>query len=117
MFTAISHTMMFTLDHSRAVKWYVEMLDFKVRFEAPGHYASLSHPTLNYRLDLHPSEASGKDVGHGPMLYFKTADIEATLSELAAKGIKVSAARREGNSPRFATFWDSEGNALGLEEQ
>lgn len=113
---AISHTMIFTLDHARAIKWYVDILGFKVRFEVPGNYASLFHADLNYRLDLHPSEAGGVDVGHGPMLYFTTSNIEEDLQLLSQKGVKVSKARREGNSPLFATFWDSEGNALGLEE-
>lgn len=114
--TGISHTMIFTNDHARAVKWYVDTLGFGVRFEVPGQYASLFHGDLNYRLDLHPSEAGGVDVGHGPMLYFKTKDIKASLEFLTARGVKVSSAKREGNSPLFATFWDSEGNALGLEE-
>lgn len=38
------------------------------------------------------------------------------MKELAAKGVKVGQAKREGDSPKFATFWDCEGNALGIEE-
>ena len=41
---------------------------------------------------------------------------EAALKSLSEKGVKTGAIQQEGMSPRFATFWDSEGNALGLEE-
>jgi predicted enzyme related to lactoylglutathione lyase len=43
-------------------------------------------------------------------------DIEAALAALAAKGVKVGKARSEGGGVKFATFWDSEGNALGIEQ-
>ena len=39
-----------------------------------------------------------------------------TLAALAAKGVKVGKARSEGGGVKFATFWDSEGNALGMEQ-
>ena len=66
-------------------------------------------------LALHPSDADGKDVGFGPMPYFKVDDIDATLKALADKGVKVGKVQQEGPT-RFATFWDSEGNALGLQQ-
>lgn len=115
MFEKISHTMFFATDLNRAVKWYTEVLGCKVNFNHPG-YASLRLEPFNYRIDLHPTEADSKDVGFGPMLYFAVKDIDKTLAALKEKGVKVGEPRREGQSPRFATFWDSEGNALGLEE-
>ncbi len=56
------------------------------------------------------------DVGSGPILYFAAKDFDGAITGLKQRGIKVGEARREGNSPRFVIFWDSEGNVLGIEE-
>lgn len=116
MLKRFSHVMMYVTDLDRAVAWYGEHLGFTPRFVAPGAYASLEHPTLGCRLDLHPTEAGGKDVGHGPMPYFEVEDLDGFLETLRAAGVKTGQPRREGQSPRFVTIWDSEGNAVGLEE-
>lgn len=116
MFDRFSHVMMFVGELERAVAWYTGKLGFAVNFVAPGAYASLRHEAMGFRLDLHPSEADGRDVGFGPMPNFAVADLDRALAELEARGVKVSPPRRQGDSPRFATIWDSEGNALGLEE-
>lgn len=68
------------------------------------------------RLDLHPTEANSKDVGFGALIYFQPNNFDQAVEELKTKGIKVGTPKREGDCPRFVTFWDSEGNALGLEE-
>lgn len=114
---AFSHPMLYVNDLARAIRWYKETLGFHIRYEAPGAYASLFHQQMNMRLDLHPTEANSSDVGFGPIIYFKTSHIEEALNELRDKGVKVGTARKEGGGPRFASFWDSEGNTLGLEEQ
>lgn len=116
MFKKLSHTMYYANDLERAVKFYQEVLGFSVGFHHPKSYASLFHKGMNCRLDLHPTEANSKDVGFGPITYFTTDDIKRDLATLKDKGVKVSEPRREGSSPLFATFWDSEGNAIGLEE-
>lgn len=36
---------------------------------------------------------------------------------LKERGVKVGTPRTEGESTRFVSFWDSEGNTLGLEEK
>lgn len=115
MFTGFSHVMMWTTDFDRALKWYTETLGCKVLFSAAPHYAALRHEQAGVNIALHPSESGGKDVGFGPMPYFKTDNIEATLKALEAKGIKVGKIQQEG-STRFASFWDSEGNALGVQQ-
>ena len=108
--------MMYVNDLERAVKFYADKLNFKVRFHHPGGYASLFHEQMNCRLDLHPTEANSKDVGFGPIIYFSTDNIDRDLSLLTSSGVKTGEVKSEGGSSRFATFWDSEGNALGLEE-
>jgi predicted enzyme related to lactoylglutathione lyase len=108
--------MLYVKDFNRALKWYTEVLGLKVNFAHAPHYASLRHEPSGARLDLHPTEAAEKDVGFGPIPYFAVKDIEAALAALAAKGVKVGKARSEGSGVKFATFWDSEGNALGIEQ-
>jgi catechol 2,3-dioxygenase-like lactoylglutathione lyase family enzyme len=116
MFERLSHVMMYVQDLDRAVKWYAGTLGFVPNFVVPNAYASLRHERTGTRIDLHPTEAKGADVGYGPIPNFLTRDIDSARAELQKKGVKVSDIKTEGNSPRFMVFWDSEGNALGLEE-
>lgn len=115
MFDRFSHVMLYVNDIQRALAFYKGTLGFAANFESP-HYASLWHDAMKCRLDLHASEANSRDVGFGPMPYFAARDFDGALARLKAAGVKVGQPRREGDSPRFVTFWDSEGNALGLEE-
>ena len=115
MFEKISHIMLYATDLDRAIYWYREKLGFEVDYHAPGAYASLSHETLG-RLALHAS-SSDKHIGVGPQLYFECVDIEKALGSLVAVGVRVGSIMLEGESPRFADFWDSEGNTLGIEER
>src|SRR2546423_9601026 len=116
MLTRFSHVMMYVYDLDRAVKWYTEILGFRIQFVAPKHYASLFHERMKCRLDLHPTSAGNPNVGHGPIAYFSTDDIDRDVAELRGKGVTVEDPRTEGSSPRFCGFKDSEGNWLGLEE-
>lgn len=117
MFKKLSHPMMYVTNLDRAVKFYTDKLNFTVRFHHPEAFASLFNVEMNCRLDLHPTEADSKDVGFGPIIYFASENLDRDLSLLTSMGVKTGEARSEGGSHRFATFWDSEGNALGLEEQ
>lgn len=116
LFEKFSHPMMYVNDLARAVTWYKEVLGFEARFVAPGAYASLFHSKLEMRLDLHPTEADSKDVGFGPIPYFATADLDVSIATLKERGVKVGKVKAEGGSQRFVSFWDSEGNTLGLEQ-
>jgi ribosomal protein S18 acetylase RimI-like enzyme/predicted enzyme related to lactoylglutathione lyase len=115
MFDRFSHVMMYVKDMKRALEFYKGKLGFVPNFESP-HFSSLRHEKMGCRLDLHPSEANSKDVGFGPIPYFLAKDFDGALAKLKKLGVKVGEPRREGDSPRFVSFWDSEGNALGLEE-
>ena len=115
MFNGFSHVMLWVIDFDRALEWYTETLGCQVLFSAAPHYAALRLEEAGVTLALHPSETDGKDVGHGPMPYFKTDNIEETLKGLEAKGVKVGKVQQEGPT-KFATFWDSEGNALGVQQ-
>jgi len=115
MFTGFSHVMMYVADFDRAFKWYTEVLGCKVNFSHAPHYASLRQEQAGLGIGLHPTESAGADVGHGPIPYFRVADLTAALEQLAAKGVKTGPPQNEGDA-HFATFWDSEGNALGLQQ-
>ena len=117
MFKKLSHPMLYVAELEWAVFFYTDRLGFSVQFHHPEAYASLFHKGMNCRLDLHPTEAGSKDIGFGTIIYFVTADMDRDIAMLRERGIKVGEPRREGNNPRFVTFWDSEGNALGLEEE
>jgi predicted enzyme related to lactoylglutathione lyase len=116
MFKKMSHPMLFVNDLERAVQFYQAKLGFSVMFHHPNAYASLFHKQMNCRLDLHPSEASSKDVGFGAMIYFESPDLLADVEKLKSMGVRVGEPKREGGSAFFVTFWDSEGNALGIQE-
>lgn len=91
-------------------------MGFKENFVVPNAYASLRHEEMNFRLDLHPTEANSKDVGFGAINYFVPIDFDKAIENLKNNGVKVGVPKREGESTRFVIFWDSEGNALGMEE-
>lgn len=46
---------------------------------------------MNFRLDLHPTEANSKDVGFGAINYFVAKDFDKAIEDLQAKGVKVGA--------------------------
>ena len=108
--------MLYVNNLARAVEWYKSKLDFKENFVSPNAYASLRHEGMNFKLDLHPTEANSKDIGYGCLNYFVPQDFDKAIVDLQNKGVKVGTPKREGDSPRFVTIWDSEGNALGLIE-
>lgn len=117
MFKKFSHPMLYVNDLERAVAFCKDKLGFGVSFHHPKSYASLFHKNMACRLDIHPTEAGSKGIGFGAIIYFVTENIDRDIAALKECGIKVGEPRLEGNSPRFVTFWDSEGNALGLEEE
>jgi len=116
MLKAFSHCMLYASDLHRAVECYCGKLGFTERFIAGDEFASLWHPHLELRLDIHALPGhQGSDMA-GPIPYFLCDDILATRDELRAAGLVVSDPRREGDSPWFSTFLDSEGNVLGIEQ-
>jgi len=115
MLKRFSHVMMYTTDLERAMKWYVDTLGVVVSYASAPYYASMHHPTLQLRVDLHP-DPEDKNVGRGAMLYFAADDLDQTVADLRRRGIHVSDPRSRGDSPRFTEFADSEGNPIGLYE-
>ncbi len=118
MLERFSHVMLYVHDLDRALKWYGDKLGFAVRYVAPGAFASLWHPDLEFRLDLHPTGGPA-EIQHGPMPYFATRDLDGCLADLRVAGVEVGEVQQEGGENgvvRYANFTDSEGNVLGIEE-
>ena len=78
MLTSFSHVMMYVNDISRAAKWYEDILGFKPVMLAAPHYGIMSHPQLNFRLDLHPDRQKNK-VGGGAQVYFEYHEARGVL--------------------------------------
>ncbi len=114
MLIKMSHVMLFALDHASLVKWYCDKLGYQIVYNAPGEYASLSHKVLG-RLSIHATDSKA-DIGHGAMPWFLCEDMEKTVADLRAKGIKVKDPRREGESAMLSEMHDCEGNYWGIEE-
>jgi len=114
MLVRFSHVMVYSQKHSEAVKWYCEKLGYEIDYNAPNEYASLHHKLLG-RLAVHATN-SNASIGNGPMPYLLCDDIHTTIAELKEKGVRVSTAVREGESPWFADFQDLDGNQWGIEE-
>src|SRR5690242_12652889 len=116
MLKRMSHVMFYVHDLERACRWWTDKLGFKTLFFAPQHYAAVQHAGMGCRIDLHPAKPDSLNVGHGAVTFFTTDDLDKTVAELRAQGIKVTDPRSEGGSPRFCSFYDSEGNELGMSE-
>jgi predicted enzyme related to lactoylglutathione lyase len=108
--------MIYVTDLQRAMNWYRETLGFETLYAHPPHYAALKHSAMNFRLDLHPTN-NAADIGHGPVPYFAAKDLDVEVARLRMLRVTVTDPRREGTSPRFCSFTDSEGNVMGLIEE
>lgn len=73
-------------------------------------FEKFSHPMF-YVNDLNRAV-----VGFGAITYFATKDVDEAVKILTDRGVKVGTPKTEGESHRFVSFWDSEGNTLGLEQ-
>jgi catechol 2,3-dioxygenase-like lactoylglutathione lyase family enzyme len=115
MFKSFSHPMFWVQDVDAAVEWYSRVLGFTPVYHAPGKYATLGHESMACRLDLHGADREVAR-GDGPVPYFAALDIDAAVAALREKGVRVDDVQQQGDSPRFTSFYDAEGNELGIEE-
>ena len=113
--TAIGQIAIVVQDVARATAFYRDTLGLKFLFEAPG----LAFFDCNgVRLML--SKPSHAEFDHpGSILYYKVADLKATVAELEAKGVKFEGGTRlVARMPEYelwmAFFRDSEGNPAEL---
>jgi len=112
-----SHVQLYVHDLKRAMRFYQRVLSFLPTYVADPHYAQLHNDAMQFTIALHlAQEGTGKDVGCGPMPYLKSDQFDETIRELREAKVAVDEPRTEGDSPRFTSFKDSEGNLWGLQE-
>ena len=115
MALSFSHVQVYVHDLKRAMRFYQRVLGFLPGYTAEPHYAQLHHDAMQLTIALHRAKSPG-DVGRGAMPYLKSEQFDETIRELREQKVEVAEPRTEGDSPRFTTFKDSEGNWWGLQE-
>lgn len=115
MLMGLDHVVVFVNDLERAKRFYCEVLGLRLVVDSPGFVGVLAGGQM---LGLHPSEAGGADVGHGPIPYFRVESLEATVAQLRARNVHIHRGPvRVPSGESIATIHDSEGNAMGLVEK
>jgi predicted enzyme related to lactoylglutathione lyase len=112
---SFSHIQIYVHDLKRAMRFYQRVLGFLPEYVADPHYARLRSDAMQLVIALHAAHDAA-DVGHGAVAYLKSDQFDETIRELREQKVEVGEPRREGDSPRFTSFKDSEGNYWGLEE-
>src|ERR1700759_180797 len=115
MALTFSHIQLYVHDLSRAMRFYQRVLGFMPGYVAEPEYAALRNDAMQFSIALHKAHEAS-DVGNGPIPYLLSDELDETIRELREKKVQVDDPRREGDSPRFTTFKDSEGNDWGLQE-
>jgi predicted enzyme related to lactoylglutathione lyase len=115
MSLTFSHVQLYVHDLSRAMRFYQRVLGFIPGYVAEPEYASLKSDAMQFTIALHKAHDS-KDIGSGAVPYLVSDHLDETIRELREMKVEVGEPRREGDSPRFTWFKDSEGNIWGLQE-
>jgi predicted enzyme related to lactoylglutathione lyase len=115
MALTFSHVQLYVQDLSRAMRFYQRVLGFLPEYVAEPDYARLKSDAMQFCVALHHAH-DASDVGKGAVPYLVSDRFDETIRELREKKVEVAEPRREGDSPRFTSFKDSEGNYWGLQE-
>jgi len=106
-------------DPAASAKWYEEKLGFRLLFEEPEATVmkiSETAPTVVCLVctpDHQPMRFPDNDFGVGKYYNFLAENIEKLHLELIGRGVAVNPIGGEGNT-RFFTFFDPDGNPLGV---
>jgi predicted enzyme related to lactoylglutathione lyase len=115
MALSFSHVQIYVHDLKRAMRFYQRVLGFLPDYVAEPHYAQLRNDAMQFTIALHAAH-SPDDVGKGTVPYLKSDQFDEAIRGLREQKVEVDEPRREGDSPRFTSFKDSEGNLWGLQE-
>src|SRR5215211_4614449 len=113
MALSFSHVQIYVHDLKRAMRFYQRVLGFLPDYVAEPHYARLKNDAMQLTVALHAAHEQDA-VGKGAMPYLRSDQFEQTVRLLREEKVEVAEPRREGESPRFTSFKDSEGNLWGL---
>jgi catechol 2,3-dioxygenase-like lactoylglutathione lyase family enzyme len=124
MFKRIDHIELVTADTERTVRFYTEVLGFKVRsrFTVPGGlelvYLDLGGTTVELMTytEMQPApRAEGERLGYR-MMALEVDDMQRALDELKAKGIEPSWGPMVRPSYARAEIRDPDGNSIELRQ-
>ena len=124
MFKRIDHIELVTADEERAVRFYTEVLGFRVRsrFTVPGGlklvYLDLGGTTVELMTytEMKPApQAEGEHLGYR-MMALEVDDMQRALGELKAKGIECSWGPIVRPSYARAEIRDPDGNSIELRQ-
>ncbi|MBT3784197.1 VOC family protein [bacterium] len=115
MFKGLSHVMFYVEDVEKTIGWYEEVLGFKRNFFSEW-YGSARHDEMGVQFDFHKTDTADFSRCYPPVPYFSTEDFDEDSRALVDRGLKLEEIRSEGESQRFTTFQDCDGNWLGLIE-
>jgi uncharacterized protein len=120
MINAVVHFEIPVTDMDRAVRFYEAVFGLKLTRETVDGYDMAMFPRIDGALGASGALAKG-DVyvpsQAGPILYFDTTDIDATLARAVAAGGSVLYPKKSiGANGWVAEFADSEGNRIALSQ-
>lgn len=93
-------------DMARAIKFYTEVLELKLKVQYGDHWAELEAPGIT--IALHPSKKV--EAGNSPSIAFRVDDIEKTIADMKAKGLECQL--HDDEQVKLAFFQDPDGNWL-----
>lgn len=111
----IAFTLYPVQDMARARKFYEQDLGLKVTKDFEGSWVEYHLENGAFALSsMVPQKSS---LGHGGSIAFEVDDLEATLADLKAKGVKILKEDIESPVCRMAAIADPEGNALVVHQK
>jgi catechol 2,3-dioxygenase-like lactoylglutathione lyase family enzyme len=84
-----NHAMIYTADYPSALRFYRDLLGFRLLDEYPGAYSRLQSPTARTTIALHVLDP-GQRIDprlEGVRLYFEVRDLDSFCSDLASRGV------------------------------
>lgn len=98
-------------DMNQSVKFYVETLGLRLKTRHGDHFAQIQAPGAI--IALHPSSKTSPDTKGGSMsIGFSVDNLEMTIQELKAKGVRFVSGIVDDEQVRIASFTDPDGNQL-----
>ena len=111
-----NHAMVYVRDTAVALRFYRDLLGFKLIDESPGYYARLRSPGGRATIALHRFEPGQPADDSGAIrLYFETQNLDALCRRLAAAGVEFTQMpKRMPWGWKHAYLNDPDGHELSL---
>ncbi|MGH2712003.1 MAG: VOC family protein [Actinomycetota bacterium] len=114
MLGPIDHVYYWVSDMDRAVKFYEGTLGLTIKRREGSNWTEIDggaiHFALHGAVDARPVQTGGATVS------FEVKDLDRTRTELEGRGVELDHVGEIGESARYATFRDPDGNTLQIIE-